>query len=289
MIRISAARHQAMAALSSAVDRREAWLWIVAMFVLATVAIGAEDGSASGFMQALGAHNLIYWLCYAVIVQSIIGSADAALDRVSLYAFFGGALLLIGVGLVGISDLDGLMATALGLVLFRVYGDDPGLRRAGILFLALAVNLFWAQILFAVLKEQIVVLDALFAETMLNLMGYEVQRTVNTLSTNGAFYITIIGACSAFNNISLAILATVAVILGLRGTFQRRDLGGVLLVCLLLMAFNTGRLAIFASSRGAYEFWHNGDGAPVMALAQTILTLGAAALLTLRPRNADFA
>ncbi len=278
------AQNRAQAALFSAVDRREAWLWILAMFVASCVALQAPDNTMAGLLRAFGEHNLVYWLCYAVIAQCISSSASEPLDGLSLAALVGGAAALGGISLLSMPVLDGLIATGLGLLLYRAYGNDPRLRGAAIVFIALAVNIFWAKAVFAIFKEPIVVLDTRFTEVMLRLSGYEVERTVNTLTAGNGFYITIIGACSAFNNLSLAVLATIAALIGVRGHLQRRDLGGIALVCLVLMIFNSLRLSVFASSRGAYEYWHEGAGIPILAVMQTAVTLAAVAFVVFRSR-----
>ena len=286
MIRAGALGRHTATVLFSAVDRREAWLWILAIFVVSTVALRSVDGTMAGLMRAFGDHNLIYWFCYAVIARSIAGSAALPIDRISVVALFGGALSLFVVGVAtNVPALDGIIATGLGAVLYWKYSDDPGLRRASILMLALGVNLFWAQVVFALLKEQIVTLDAGLAEVMLRVAGYEVERTINTVSTGSGFKISIIGECSAFNNLSLAILAALAAIIGVRGSLRRDDIIGILIVCVVLIAFNTVRLSVFASSHSAYEYWHEGEGAPVLAILQIVLTLGAAAAISLRTRH----
>ena len=270
------------AALHAAIDRREAWLWILALFVLSNVALQADEGTLWGLFVALGEYNLIYWLCFAVIGHSILSSRAVALDRTTGVAFIFTFVSLTGIALTDTSALDGIVATVLGVVLYKRYAHDPALRRAGILMLALAANLFWAKAVFALLKEQIIFFDTVFAEAMLRIAGYEVERTINTLSAGSGFYISVVGACSAFNNLSFAVLACLSAIIGVRGSLRRSDIGGIALVCVLLILFNTVRLSVFASSSAAYQFWHNGEGAQVLGILQTVVTLGAAAVLAHR-------
>ena len=285
MIHAERALKPIMTRVLSAVDRREAWLWFLAMFALASIAIRTPGGSFSSFLTSVGEHNLIYWLCYAVIAKSIAGSATAPADRPTIAALFGGGATLLVFAILNVRQLDGIVATAAGLLLYLRYADDPGLRRAGVVFIAFGVNLFWAQAAFALLKEQIVVLDALLTGAMLQAAGYEVVRAVNAISANGDVFITIIGACSSFNNLSLAALAVVAAAIGARGDLRRQDIVSVVFVCLLAIAFNTIRLALFATSKLSYAYWHEGEGVQVLAVVQTVLILGAAAMTALWKRT----
>ena len=270
--------------LKGPVSRREALYWITLIFAFSNVASRTESSSIFSFVTAFTELNLVYWCCYVAIFRAVAASKNDILDSttISLWAVVG--LLLLCFSFTSVQSLDGAVATLIALFLWRKYGNDNGLLQASIIFFALSVNLLWAPILFAILKEPIVLADTILTQGLLTSAGYEVERQVNAISVGNDFYITVIGACSVFNNISLGVLATVSLIVCFGGTPIRRDFLGAALICMLLILLNTIRLAVFASSSTAYHFWHNGDGAIILAATQTVIIFGVATLVAIRER-----
>lgn len=262
--------------------RTEAWLWLAALFVVSTIAANANGPSLGSFLFAVLNQNLIYVFGYAVIVKSVLASPDAPLGADVKIAALCGVPLILVIGLTGVSDFDGLAAMLFGVLL--VATKEPALRAAGIVFLALSANLFWGPVAFALFKDLIITVDATLAELALRVSGHEVQRTDYTLSAQDGHRVRIVGACSSFNNITLAVLAAVTALVAVNGRLSLKDIRPIVIVSLVVLAFNTIRLAVFASSYDSYLYWHNGEGAQVITLAFTALVIACAAWVAMSRR-----
>ena len=278
-------------------SRREVWLWTLCVYVAGRLAINSGGvASAGDLLTHLTNHNLFHLLAYAALaVQLGRLPADRAAGRLDVSAMVAAFALGAVVAVLGIESADGLAATVLGAALLWSArrntaggdaearpGDVQARRAAGAVFLALAFNLFWAKMLFVVLKAQIVLADTALVEGALRMSGYEVARAANALGVLDAqgvvegHSIVVIGACSSFSNISLAVLACVCANVVVRSRFVRGDWWAIGAVGLVVLALNMLRLAAFAADYALYDYWHHGDGGPLLALAQTMVTLVAA-------------
>lgn len=250
----------------------EAWLWLTAFFVLSTIAVRGDAAGFSGFFSALLNHNLVYWFSYAVIFRFLLASENETSKLVLKIALFAGVPIVFFTGLSGMDELDGLSALLFGFLLLK-FSDCPNLKAAGLVFLALSANFTWGPVAFAIFKEPIVLADAILTEFALELSGYDVVRQDYRLGTSAEHRVMIVGACSSFNNITLAALAAVTTLVAVNGKLSREDTFPLVLVCLVMLGFNTVRLAVFASSYEAYLYWHEGAGAGTLSLIATALVI----------------
>jgi exosortase/archaeosortase family protein len=127
-----------------------------------------------------------------------------------------------------------------------------------------------------VFQSQIVAVDAFIVQHTLWLTGDAAPRVANRVTSESGFAIAVVGGCSAFNNITLLILAMVAGIMWVRPRFQRRDLWWFAMGVALVLMLNTIRLGLMAQSYDSYVYWHNGAGAQYISIMQTVLVLAVA-------------
>lgn len=254
---------------SGILSRREIALWLV-VAALANEGLHALDLRSPGSVaMSLASQNLIYWFsCFALI--SILWRVDADLRTrpidvcVAIVTCTG----LIGASLVGYRFGVGVLATGLSVYLLCL-GGGRAFRAAGCVMLALSVHLTWAPIIFQYLLPWILRLDMLAVSAFLALIGS--LATVENTSIHGAdgHSAALVGGCSAFQNLSIAMLAYVSAAMLLRGRWVRGDLLWLLATCLALIVINTVRLAMLGMNRDLYAFWHDGAGVPILALGET--------------------
>jgi len=264
-------------------SHNEAWLWLTALFVLSTIAVRSDAASILSFVYSMLNHNLVYWFAYAVIVRFLLSSNGEKEGPKLKFALLFGVPLMFLTGLSGLKSLDGLVALLFGFLLLK-RSNCPSQNAAGIVFLALSANFLWGPIAFAIFKDTIITADAILTEVFLNLQGYDVVRQDYRLGTSEDHRVMIVGSCSSFNNITLAALAAVTALVAVKGKLSRQDLVPLLAVCLVMLCFNTIRLAVFASSYEAYLYWHEGAGAGLLSLISTALVVLSSACIAM-PRR----
>jgi exosortase/archaeosortase family protein len=268
---------------------RELVLWCILFFVTARISATLQGLSLVGLTEAIADHNLIYLLAYVAVVSralQINASLPATgLDVVVLLAI---VCMLNAISMLFVGTLDGLIALALGMYLLSMGRfRDISLRAVGVIFVAIGCNLFVGKVILMVFQSQIVAVDAFVVQHALWLTGDVAPRVANRVVSETGFAISIVGACSAFNNITLMVLAVVAGIMWVRPMFQRSDLFWLGIGALLLLILNTVRLGLMAQNYESYAYWHHEAGSLYIAIAQTSLVMLVAFLAAHAPRPAS--
>lgn len=254
---------------------RELVCWSVLLFVAARVSAAADGLSLGGLATAFADHNLILLLAY-VALASRAWQIDASVSstRLDVVVVAASALTLAAISMVGIVSLDGPVALALGLYFLSIGRFcDLSLRAVGVIFVAIGCNLFVGKIILMVFQGQIVSVDAYIVQQALWLTGDAAPRVANRVVSESGFAISIVGACSAFQNITLMMLAVAAAVMWVRPRFQRSDLLWLSIGTVLVLALNSIRLGLMAQDYESYAYWHHGMGAEYIAVAQTALVI----------------
>ena len=123
------------------------------------------------------------------------------------------------------------------------------------------------------------------AAGLLSLLHQPVSVTDNFIAT-GTHQIVVYEACTSFHNISLAMLAFVAITKFFRLEWRRCDLTTVLVLVVVTVAMNSLRLFLMASSApGMLDFWHVGTGSQIINASLSGL-IAAICLWRAQPRGA---
>lgn len=245
------------------------------LFVAARISATADGMSLGGFATAFADHNLIYLLAYVALASRAWQiDASAPATRLDVVVVAASALTLAAASIFGIGFLDGPIALSLGLY-FVSTGRfcDLSLRAAGVIFVAIGCNLFVGKIILMAFQAQVVSVDAFVVQQALWLTGDAAPRVANRVVSESGFAISIVGACSAFQNISLMMLATAAAVMWVRPRFQRSDLFWLAIGTVLVVTLNSVRLGLMAQDYESYAHWHHGTGAEYIAVAQTALVI----------------
>lgn len=252
---------------------RELILWLTLMFVAARVCNDVTQLGFLGFVSAIAQHNLVYVLCYIAIVSRALQINTAVVATrfdVALVVTSGAAIAALSG--FAIDALDGPVALAAGAYFLATgHARDASLRAIGVIFLAIGCNMFIGRIILMAFQAQIVSVDAFLVQNALWLTGDAAPRVANHVVSETGFSVAIVGACSAFNNITLMMLAVVAGVMWVRPRFQSSDLKWLGIGALLLIALNTLRMGLMAQNYDSYAYWHDGAGQQYIALAQTSL------------------
>jgi exosortase/archaeosortase family protein len=264
----------ALPAIAASIGRREAFLWLV-VCLFANQALQLVDiTSPAAFAASLAQQNLIYWLaCYAVIYRLYVsdrasraGGFDCTLVLAVCVAIFCTSLLPYRFGI-------GLLATVVAGYFLIADDGDRNLRAAGALMLALSVHLVWGPILFQLFTPELLRADGAIVGELLASLRPDIVWSDNSFHAPGGHSVSLIGGCSSFNNVSIAVLACATVAMLARTEWRRRDLATIALACVLMVLVNAIRICLLAWSADSHSFWHDGAGAEILGIAQTAVIL----------------
>lgn len=200
---------------------------------------------------AVGAH-------YALCAESKpIDRYDRAIVVVSLLP----ALLPFG-------PLSWVLLSALALtVILRESEQDP-LRRAGWIFFAISVPMFWSKRLFNIFANFFLSIDAAFVSSIT-----QTERISNLVAIpNGHGYLEIAPRCSSMANVSLALLCWILFTQtsGLR--WRPRNILWCAAACGSVVLINVTRISLIGFFPAKYDLIHGAVGSTVTSWV-TVLTI----------------
>ena len=143
----------------------------------------------------------------------------------------------------------------------------------GIVYLALAFNGFLAPLIFHLIKDVVLIGEVHAAAILNNLIGLEVAANGTRLTSEGGMRLQMVGGCSVYSNLSLAILGYASVKAFFRQKMVAADVLLLLALAMCLVLVNSVRLGLMTPDLTAYRYWHHGDGSMLVAVVQTALIL----------------
>ena len=138
-------------------------------------------------------------------------------------------------------------------------------RAAALLLLSIAAREPITQLLLHSFSAEILGFDTwlsgllLAADEQFSLRG-------NTINHQNGFSLVILTGCSAFTDLSLALLLWLTAMLWLHQRLHWRDVYRIALITLLILATNASRLALMATGEQLYRFLHDEFGAELFDL-----------------------
>lgn len=266
----------------SGIRLKELFLWAWAGLFLNFLITRIDLTSLSAALISLGSVNLIALFAFLVVFNALL-DADKRRPATSADLWFMG-LLAIGTlveGLIGPQTVFGLPIMALGLWLVFQRETDAKLTAAGVTLIAISIHLFWGRMLFAFLLPEFLALDAAAVSIIAPLVQPEIGTKGTAFHSVDGHTIMLVGGCSSFNNISLALLAGASAIVFARGRIQVSDWPWLLALTLAMIAMNVVRLSVLAIDYETYVYWHDADGVQVLQWIQ-LLVLGLICILATR-------
>jgi hypothetical protein len=198
--------------------------------------------------------SAIVWLSCAAGVSLILRDRTIGVRSSELGMGAGFVLLVI----LPIGPLSWLAVTALGLyVIFST--NVASSRRGAFILLATTVPMLWSRLLFQLLANLILQIDA-------SLVGWILgtHRTGDIVEfADGSGLLVILPACSSLANVSLAFLCWVTVSQLVCHKKSPYDLLWCLMACISVVAVNVTRISIAGLSQWHYATFHNAWGEAV--------------------------
>ena len=248
-------------------------IWLFANQALLLLDVGSFDAFAASLLT----QNDIYWLACGVTLYRLYAS-DPVVGAGRLDCALA---LALGVCILLSSFLPyrfgiGLLATLVGLYLLNLDHGDRNLKAAGGVLLAVSTQLVWGPIFFQLFTPELLKADAALVGTMLRQFRPDIVWASTTFFAPDGHAVSLVAACSSFNNVSSAVLACVAVAMLRRNEWVRRDVVTIIIASTAMILVNAVRICLFAWSEDYQLFWHDGAGAQILAIAQTLVVLAIA-------------
>lgn len=256
------------------IGRREAFLWPT-VGLLANQGVQLVDTSSfTAFALSLANQNLIYWLaCYAAIYRLCSSDRAALPSRRDGWLVAAICIAIVLTSFLPYRFATGLLASATAGYFIHAAGADRNLRAAGIVLLALSTQLVWGPIFFQLFTPELLRADGFLVGEILTSMRPDIVWRETTFVGPDGHAVALVGGCSSFNNVSTAILASVAITMLTRAEWVRRDIAVIAIVAVFMILLNTLRICLLAWGHDSHAYWHDGPGAQIFGLGQTLLVL----------------
>jgi len=270
------------------IPRRELLFWIVVwLFANQTLQLLNVE-SLDAFSASLLTQNDIYWLACGVTIYRLHASDRfVSANRVDcLLAVALGVCTLLS-SLLPYRFGIGLLATLVAIYLLRFDRGDRNVKAAGYVLLAVSTQLVWGPIVFQLFTPELLKADAALVGAMLREFRPDIIWSGTNFFAPDGHAISLIAACSSFNNVSSAVLACVAVAMLRRNEWVRRDIATIMIASAAMILVNVVRICLFAWSEDYRLFWHDGAGAQMLGIAETLVVFAIAWWSAAPPRRAS--
>jgi hypothetical protein len=262
---------------ASPIGRRELLLWVVICLLANQSLLLLDVGSSfDAFAASLMTQNDIYWLACAVALYRLyLSDPTVRASRLDCVLAFALGVLILSTSLLPYRFGIGLLATLVALYLLLDHGDR-NLKAAGGVLLALSMQLVWGPIFFQLFTPELLKGDAALVGTVLMVLRPDIVWASTSFFAPDGHVVSLIAACSSFNNVSSALLACAAIAMLRRTDWVRTDIATILISGAAMILFNAARLCLFAWNDDYRLFWHDGGGATILAVAETFIVLAIA-------------
>jgi hypothetical protein len=256
-----------------ALPRRNIFIWgAVILFLNQLFGVIKEMPAASlaTLVSDLLAVGIFQYLAWYVIFR-LLGSSDLAPAARSRDFLVTAALCLLV--FLPTSRMIWVAATGIAIYLWLVSAGDLKLRAAGIVIAALSAQELWGHVLFNLFASLLLRAETALVGTMLEAARPGTVWQDNAIMGPNGHGIIIIGSCSSFHNLSLAMLCWVTVSRLRHQDWLVHDfvIGGTIGVTMIL--FNVARLCLMGWNVDLYHYWHDGIGAEIFAIGASLTIL----------------
>lgn len=175
------------------------------------------------------------------------------------------AVLAAAACLLPLGPATFVVLTAVALYTLWTSPAESGLRRAGWVFLAITVPLFWSKRVFNLFSEFFLGIDALLVSRITG-----TERTDNLVAIpGGEGFLQIAAPCSSMANVSLAVLCWVLATQYVGLKWRPSNLLWCGAACLAVVAINVTRISLIGFFPHYYEVLHGGIGNTIVGWIST--------------------
>jgi len=253
--------------------RRDIFIWAAVILFLNQLFDAIKEmptASLEALVTEVCAIGIFQYMAWYVIFR-LLGSSDRAPAARSRDLLVIGALCLPL--FLPTSRMIWVAATGIAIYLWLCSAGDLKLRAAGIVLAALSVQELWGHLFFQLVSFPLLRAETAIVGTMLEAVRPGTVWQDNAIIAPNGYGIVIIGNCSSFHNLSLAMLCWLTVGKLCNQSWRVRDfvIGGAVGGTMIL--FNIARLCFTGWNINLYHFWHDGIGAEIFAIGASLTIL----------------
>jgi hypothetical protein len=253
--------------------RRDIFIWVSVVFFLnqlSGVITEMPSTSLEKLTSDLLSIGVFQYMAWYAIFRLLVSSNSVPVARWEDFLIAAALCFLVFLPTVRI-----IWVAAAGIAIYWVIfnAGDPKLRAAGAVLAALSVQELWGPAFF-----HLVAVPLLFAETAVVGTILEVARAgtvwqANVITAPTGYGIVILDECSAFHNLSLAMLCWITVSKLRYQSWRIRDFSVGIAIGVTMIVWNVSRLCLMAWDVDLYHYWHEGIGAEIFAIGASFSIL----------------
>jgi hypothetical protein len=229
--------------------RRDLFIWVSVVFFfnqLYGVITEMPSTSLQKLAVDLGSIGVFQYMAWYAIFRLLVSSDAMPVARWRDFVIAGALCFLV---LLPTVRIIWVAATGIAIYWWLFSVGDPKLRAAGAVLAALSVQELWGHAFY-----RLVAFPLLSAEAA----GYG---------------IVIFDECSAFHNLSLAMLCWITVSKLRYQTWGLQDVLVGIAIGITMIFWNVSRLCFMAWDVDLYHYWHDGSGAEIFAIGASFSVL----------------
>ncbi|MCJ2108482.1 hypothetical protein MKK70_24540 [Methylobacterium sp. E-041] len=166
-----------------------------------------------------------------------------------------------------------LATTLAGAWILLKRRSDRRLAGIGQIWLALSAYELWGKLLFKVAYQAIAVVEVGLIYRVRHFFYSDLGTTGASLSMRDDWSIVILEGCSSFDNLSLALLIWISILMIAEQRVSLAAVRALVLSASLVDVINVARILAMLLSREAYTFWHDEGGSTLVALGSIVVAI----------------
>lgn len=249
---------------TSNLSRTEIYLYVAWGLMLSYILAALDFRSFTDFKISLGSLNLIILFAWFVTLRKLLHDQTSP-DANTADIVFGLGLLLINTvfKIIWNQFFIGFTIFVLACYIFRKTKSGEHSRAASIVLFAISGNTFFSPIFYQLTLPELIHADAFLLGNLLKIIRPDILWSGAVFKSADGMAIALVGACSSFQNISLAFVAYIAIAIYMRNFLVRKDIVFIFIIGLLMIALNDIRLILTTWNKAYYLYWHDGNGAVI--------------------------
>ena len=259
---------------------------VTALFnaLLPAMLTSIKQGVYSALSNGMG-HSFVIWFCLLLAARSgmdanrLLFTPTHREKKGHTPTLF--TLLLLPLIIIPSATLSWVLCAVFCLIWLQQTKRLRVQRVAALIILAIAVRDPACQFFLNMFADQILSFDAWLSGLLLHLSGTDFYIDNNTISQANGYSLLILTGCSAFHNLSLALLLWLSLSLYSNQQIISKDYVRSALLVLVVLGINGTRLALMAINNSWYLYLHDGNGALLIDALIVLQTL----LFVRRPRH----
>ncbi len=219
-----------------------------------------EEGLIASITSGLG-HSFVIWFSLIIVYRLAVRDRTPSAEKTLLLPVY---LVICLALMLPWAQLSWVCCAVAAWIWRSLASPQSASRTAAIVMFAVAIREPGTQICLTLFADQILNIDATLATSLLGLFSSAAEVESNIIKPDGGFSLMILTGCSAFGNLSLALLLWISLTLNLHLQMTPHDVIRAAVVISIVLLINSLRLAGMSLSEDWYNSLHTGLGAEIV-------------------------